>query len=72
VVDDQPANLRVVSTLLSRNGHDVVPALTGPEALELAIAHTPDLVLLDMLMPGMDGFELLRQLRRQPRCRTCR
>jgi two-component system sensor histidine kinase/response regulator len=66
VVDDQPANLRVVSTLLSRNGHDVVSALTGPEALEQAIAHTPDLVLLDMLMPGMDGFELLRELRRQP------
>ena len=63
VVDDQPANLRVVSTLLSRNGYDVVPALTGAEALQHAIEQVPDLVLLDMLMPGMDGFELLRQLR---------
>ena len=66
VVDDQPANLRVVSTLLSRNGYHVVSALTGPEALEQAVAHVPDLVLLDMLMPGMDGFELLHQLRQQP------
>jgi signal transduction histidine kinase len=66
VVDDQPANLRVVSTLLSRNGYDVVPAGTGNEALEQALAHTPDLVLLDMLMPGMDGFELLEEMRRHP------
>jgi len=66
VVDDQPANLRVVSTLLSRNGYHVVSALTGPEALEQAVASVPDLVLLDMLMPGMDGFELLHQLRQQP------
>jgi len=66
VVDDQPANLRVVSALLSRNGYDVAPALTGAEALEQANAHVPDLVLLDMLMPGMDGFQLLHELRQQP------
>jgi two-component system sensor histidine kinase/response regulator len=66
VVDDQPANLRVVSTLLSRNGYDVVPAGTGAEALEQALAATPDLLLLDMLMPGMDGFQLLAQMRHHP------
>jgi signal transduction histidine kinase len=66
VVDDQPANLRVVSTLLSRNGYDVASALNGAEALAHAAEQVPDLVLLDMLMPGMDGFELLGQLRRQP------
>src|SRR6476661_7912920 len=66
VVDDQPANLRVVSTLLSRNGYDVVPAGTGPEALDHALEATPDLVLLDMLMPGMDGFQLLAQMRHHP------
>jgi signal transduction histidine kinase len=64
VVDDQPANLRVVSALLSRNGYEVESALTGPDALDIAQQRTPDLVLLDMLMPGMDGFELLGQLRR--------
>jgi signal transduction histidine kinase len=66
VVDDQPANLRVVSTLLSRNGYDVASALTGAEALAHAAEQVPDLVLLDMLMPGMDGFELLHQLHQQP------
>ena len=66
VVDDQPANLRVVSTLLARNGFEVASALTGAEALEQAVATIPDLVLLDMLMPGMDGFELLAQIRRHP------
>src|SRR4249919_850311 len=66
VVDDQPANLRVVSTLLARNGFEVASALTGADALEQALATIPDLVLLDMLMPGMDGFELLGQIRRHP------
>lgn len=66
VVDDQPANLRVVSTLLSRQGHEVLGAATGAEALRLALEHTPDLLLLDMLMPGMDGFAVLAELRRHP------
>jgi CheY-like chemotaxis protein len=44
VVDDQPANLRVVSTLLARNGFEVASALTGAEALEQAVATIPDLV----------------------------
>ena len=59
VVDDQPANLRVVSALLGRHGYSVSTANSGDEALELAQADVPDLVLLDMMMPGMDGFELL-------------
>ena len=63
VVDDQPANLRVVGTLLQRHGYEIQPAATGHEALALAQAQVPDLMLLDMMMPGMDGFELLRQLR---------
>lgn len=64
VVDDQPANLRVVAALLSRQGHEVYSAATGAEAVPLALEHTPDLLLLDMLMPGMDGFALLEALRR--------
>ena len=69
VVDDQAANLRVVGILLGRNGYEVVPAATGPEALAAAQAQTPDLVLLDMMMPGMDGFELLAALRALPALR---
>ncbi len=66
VVDDQPANLRVVGTLLQRHNYEVLPATTGPEALQLALGQIPDLMLLDMMMPGMDGFELLHLLRQQP------
>lgn len=59
VVDDQPANLRVVSALLGRNGYDVLSAGGGDEALALAEAHAPDLILLDMSSPGVDGHAVL-------------
>jgi two-component system sensor histidine kinase/response regulator len=66
VVDDQPANLRAVSALLVRSGYQVVTAGTGEEALRLATEHLPDLLLLDMMMPGMDGFALLAQIKQHP------
>jgi two-component system sensor histidine kinase/response regulator len=66
VVDDQPANLRAVSALLSRHGCEVLTASNGEEALELAQAQVPDLLLLDMMMPGMDGFELLERIQEHP------
>jgi two-component system sensor histidine kinase/response regulator len=66
VVDDQQANLRAVSALLSRSGHQVITAGNGGEALQLAIEQLPDLLLLDMMMPGMDGFELMAQIKQHP------
>ncbi|MEO6384517.1 MAG: response regulator, partial [Thermomonas sp.] len=66
VVDDQAANVRVVGTLLGRKGYTVIPAHSGPEALAAVAEHAPDLILLDMMMPGMDGFELLAALREIP------
>ncbi|MDQ3205717.1 MAG: hybrid sensor histidine kinase/response regulator [Pseudomonadota bacterium] len=63
VVDDQAANLRVVSNLLSRQGYEVITAGNGPDALARFAESSPDLVLLDMIMPGMDGFEVLEALR---------
>jgi two-component system sensor histidine kinase/response regulator len=63
VVDDQPANLRVVGMLLSRQGYQVVTADSGPKALEICETDPPDLVLLDMMMPGMDGFQVLEEMR---------
>ncbi|TDK23066.1 hybrid sensor histidine kinase/response regulator [Luteimonas aestuarii] len=66
IVDDQPANLHVVSTLLARHGYEVTTAANGEVALEMLQTQPPDLVLLDMLMPGMDGFELMAEIRRQP------
>ena len=66
VVDDQPANLRAVSALLTRHGYEVLTAGNGEDALALALAQVPDLLLLDMMMPGMDGFELLAKLQQHP------
>ena len=66
VVDDQAANLRVVSTLLSRHGYQVITADSGEEALAIASEQAPDLLLLDMIMPGMDGFALLEQIKQRP------
>jgi len=66
VVDDQPANLRVVMALLSRHGYDVSTAADGPSALVLCEQQVPDLLLLDMMMPGMDGFALLAELKQRP------
>ena len=63
VVDDQAANVRVVSTLLGRVGYTVIAAHSGEEALAAVRERTPDLILLDMMMPGMDGFELFAALR---------
>ena len=63
VIDDQVVNLRLVSALLSQSGYEVLSALSGSEGLAVAEATPPDLVLLDMRMPDMDGFEVLRLLR---------
>jgi signal transduction histidine kinase len=62
VVDDQEANVRAVGALLARAGFDVVPCLSGMEALSRMAASQPDLVLLDMRMPVMDGFQVLEKL----------
>jgi two-component system sensor histidine kinase/response regulator len=63
VVDDQPANLRVVSALLERQGFHVAVADNGEAALESAEVQAPDLMLLDMMMPGMDGFGVMEEIR---------
>ncbi|WP_407343431.1 response regulator [Pengzhenrongella phosphoraccumulans] len=63
VVDDEPALVRVVAAYLERDGFDVVTAADGSEALELARTTQPDVVVLDVMMPGIDGIEVCRQLR---------
>lgn len=69
VVDDQPGNLRAVSMLLSRQGYEVLTAESGERALDLARECHADLILLDMLMPGMDGFDLLGLIKQDPQLR---
>ncbi len=67
VVDDQAANVQAVGALLAQNDLDVMPALSGEQALQRLQQRAPDLILLDMMMPGMDGFEVCRRLRADPR-----
>jgi adenylate cyclase len=63
VVDDLPQNIRLLEAVLAPRGYDVVAAQSGAEALERVAAGGVDLVLLDILMPGMDGYEVCRRLR---------
>ena len=63
VVDDNPSNVRVVRARLAGEGYDVVTAGDGEEALTVARATGPDLILLDVMMPGMDGVTFLQILR---------
>ena len=66
VVDDIPANVRLLEAKLSSEYFDVITASSGPQALEIARAEAPDIVLLDVMMPGMDGFEVCRHLKADP------
>jgi two-component system, OmpR family, response regulator MprA len=63
VVDDDPMVATTVQRVLRPEGYEVDVALGGAEALEQARAHRPDLVVLDLMMPGIDGLEVCRQLR---------
>lgn len=66
IVDDQMANIQVVGTVLTREGYEVIPATSGTQALQRVAARLPDLVLLDVVMPEMDGFAVCRRLREHP------
>jgi signal transduction histidine kinase len=63
VVDDIPQNVRLLEAVLVPKGYVVLPATSGEEALRLVEEHSPDLVLLDVVMPGMDGYAVCRALR---------
>lgn len=66
VVDDEPINRRVLEAMLIPLGYEVFLAQDGPEALEQVYNNMPDLILLDVMMPGMDGFEVCRKLKSKP------
>jgi len=66
IVDDDPWILRMVSTLLEKRGYDIFTAQDGEEALGKAEEVRPDLVVTDVMMPKMDGWELVRELRARP------
>jgi two-component system cell cycle response regulator len=67
VVDDVEANVKLLEAKLSSEYFDVLPAYNGRTALEMADAELPDVILLDVMMPRMDGFEVCRELKASPR-----
>ena len=69
VVDDELESLRLLTTLLRADGYHVRPADTGELVLQSALEKAPDLILLDMRMPGLDGFEVCRRLKARPETR---
>jgi two-component system, OmpR family, alkaline phosphatase synthesis response regulator PhoP len=65
VIDDEPSIVNLVSAYLKPEGYDVLTANDGPSGLKVARAFKPDLIILDLMLPGMDGIELLSRLRRE-------
>lgn len=63
VAEDNPASMEFLVELLTSNGYDVVQATNGQEALQKIAVSSPDLVLLDIQMPGLDGYSVLRSVR---------
>ncbi|TMK53907.1 MAG: response regulator [Actinobacteria bacterium] len=66
VVDDRPGNRRLLATVLGERGHVVIEAGDGAQGLAMTRDQLPDLVITDILMPVMDGYEMVRELRRDP------
>ena len=66
VVEDNPLNLKLVRDVLGAAGFDVVAATSGEEGLRLASSSPPDLVLMDLQLPGIDGVETMRRMRDAP------
>ena len=65
IIDDEKDILELLEDLLSLKGYDVITALNGVEGIEKAIRERPDLILLDIMMPGINGFKVLSSLKEQ-------
>lgn len=66
VVEDMPSELALMSRQLQESGCSVLRATSAQDALKMAVQHPPDVVITDIVMPGMSGFELCRNLKKQP------
>ncbi|HBE19796.1 MAG TPA: two-component system response regulator [Cyanobacteria bacterium UBA11149] len=66
VVEDNPSQMELISTYLREGGYSVIQVLDAKEVLDKALSKKPDVILTDVVMPGMSGFELCRQLKNHP------
>ncbi len=66
IVDDSPTETYKISSILSKHGYDVITAETGEQGVDVARKELPDVVLMDIVMPGLNGFQATRQLSREP------
>ena len=66
VVEDQEDNRRIIRDLLSSAGYEVIEAVTGKEGVAAAESHRPDLILMDIQLPELDGYEATRQIKANP------
>ena len=66
VVEDQEDNRRIMRDLLNSAGYEVIEAVTGEEGVAAAETHRPDLILMDIQLPGLDGYEATRQIKANP------
>ena len=67
IVDDDVDTLRLVGLMLQRQGYTILTANNGQQAINMTLDEQPDLILLDIMMPGLDGYDVTRHLRNDPR-----
>ena len=70
VVDDSPTDRQIVTTLLQKQGYEVTTAVDGEDALEKVASERPPLIVLDIILPKMNGYQVLRQLKSAPETRN--
>jgi CheY-like chemotaxis protein len=70
IIDDEKLIVKATSLVLSLSGYDVTSAYNGEEGLNMAHESKPDLILLDIMMPGMDGWQVLERLKNNPETKT--
>ena len=68
-IEDHEENRRLLRDLLTSVGYEMIEAITGEEGLTLAATHLPDLILMDIQLPGLDGYEVTRRLKANPALR---
>jgi twitching motility two-component system response regulator PilH len=66
IADDSPTEIYVLQKILEKHGHDILTAEDGEQAIEVTNSQKPDLILMDVVMPGLNGFQATRKITKQP------